>query len=73
MLPALDEVEPPAADPLAPPDDRAALLSVYVRGEKELRAVDVELRPAAPVVPVEEDVVDPLVPVVDPLVPTEEL
>jgi len=68
MLPALDEVESPAADPLAPRDDIAALLSVYVGVEKELRAVDGEVRAAAPVVPVVEDE-----DVVDPLVPTEEL
>jgi len=68
VLPVLDEVELPTPDPLAPPDDIDALLSVYVGVEKELRAVDDEFRRAAPVVPA-EDVVDPLVPVVDPLVP----
>jgi len=75
VLPVLDDVELPTPDPLAPPDDIAALLSVYVGVEKELlRAVDDELRPLAPVVPVDdEDVVDPLVPLADPLVPTEEL
>jgi len=73
VLPPLDEVEPPAPKPDAPPDDIVALLSVYVGVEKELRAVDLELRAPAPVVPVEDEDVDPLVPIDDPLVPTEEL
>jgi len=86
VVPVLDDVELPTPDPLAALEDIEALLSVYVGLEKELRAVDDEFRPAARVVPVEDEdvvdppvlvdplvpVVDPLVPLVEPLVPTEE-